>query len=100
MYAYEPKTNYAYNPYLGRKDYYNTPPHKRVFWSRNLLKSEIKKPGYNWYKLGVSSPFDMNEPDRKFDIWLRLKFTGLSFPHGKKDEKDAIYFERFILVKH
>lgn len=48
-----------------------------------------KKTGYNWYKLGVSSPFDMNEPDRKFDIWLRLKFTGPSFPHGKK-EKDKM----------
>lgn len=74
-----------------------SPALKRVFWSRNLSKSEIKKPGYNWYKLGtanlsgdsymfffkhwhlklgVLSPFDMNEPDRKFDIWLRLKFTG------------------------
>lgn len=29
MYAYEPKTNYAYNPYVGRKDFYVTVPIKR-----------------------------------------------------------------------
>lgn len=97
-----------------------SPSTKRPLWGHNFQKSRVKKPGYNWYKLGTtrlngdcymfifkswhitlgtSNPYDMNDPDRKFDIWVRIKFTGPSFPHGKPGEKDAIYFERMMLVK-
>ena len=97
-----------------------SPSTKRPLWGHNFQKFRVKKPGYNWYKLGetklsgdcymfifkswhitlgTSSPYDMNEPDRKFEVWARIKFTGPSFPHGKAGEKDSISFERLMLVK-
>lgn len=115
------------NPKIKLKDYQfpilfgiYSPSLKKSIWGHEFRKNRVKKPGYNWYKLGTaklsgdcymfifkswniklgtSSPYDMNEPDRRFEIWARLKFTGPSFPCGKQGEKDAIYFERLIFVK-
>ncbi len=115
------------NPKIKLKDYQfpiligiYSPSIKRPLWGYEFRKNRVTKPGYNWYKLGetklsgdcymfifkswniklgVSSPYDMNEPDRKFEVWARIKFTGPSYPCGKADEKDAIYFERLMLVK-
>jgi hypothetical protein len=41
----------------------------------------------------------MNDPDRKFEVWVRIKFTGPGYPFGKKDEPDAFFIERVMLVK-
>ncbi|MBR2508707.1 MAG: DUF4838 domain-containing protein [Lentisphaeria bacterium] len=115
------------NPKIQLKDYLlpilfgiYSPSIKRPLWGHEFSKNRITQPGYNWYKLGetklsgdcymfifkswniklgISGPYDMNEPDRKFEIWARIKFTGPSYPCGKADEKDAIYFERLMLVK-
>ena len=93
---------------------------RKTLWWANLTKNMVTEPGYHWYKigsttltgdtlmyffkgweikLGVGDAFDMNEPDAKVDVWVSVKFTGPSFPFGKAEEQDAIWFDRAILVK-
>lgn len=76
--------------------------------------------GYHIYELGrtivtprcyvwltkswqIQQPLDMlHDPtrmDAQWDIYVSLKLTGPAYPHGKPDEKNAIYFDRMILVK-
>ncbi|MBR2509039.1 MAG: DUF4838 domain-containing protein [Lentisphaeria bacterium] len=97
-----------------------SPAIKKNLWGQSLFPRFVKKSGYNWYKLGetklssdcvfvifrswnlqlgASGPFDMNDPDRKFEVWVRIKFTGPGYPFGKKDEPDAFFIERVMLVK-
>ena len=93
---------------------------RKTLWWANLTKNMVTAPGYHWYKigsttltgdalmyffrgweiqLGVGDAYDMNEPDRKVDVWVSVKFTGPSFPCGKAEEQDAIWFDRVVLVK-
>ena len=86
----------------------------------SLDGDSIIGPGYQLYKLGrtivtprcyvwltkswqVQQPLDMlHDPtrmDAKWDIYVSLKLTGPTYQHGKPDEKNAIYFDRLILVK-
>lgn len=97
----------------------HSPMLKTLWWS-NLNRSRVKKPGYNWYKMGesvlssdcllyifkswyikqgVAGAFDMNKPDQKFEVWVKIKFTGPAYPCGKKEDKNAIWIERVTLVK-
>ncbi|MFA6929232.1 MAG: DUF4838 domain-containing protein [Lentisphaeria bacterium] len=97
-----------------------SPSIKKTIWSRNLQLDEVKSPDYHWYKLGetvltgdcymfffwswyiqegISDAFDMNNPNQKFEIWMRMKFTGPAYPHGGKNELNAIWVERLMLVK-
>ena len=47
-------------------------------------------------------PLDMlHDPtrmDAQWDIYVLLKFTGPAYPYGKPNEKNAIYFDRMILL--
>ena len=55
---------------------------------------------WSWYiQQGIADGFDPNQENRRFDIWLRMKLTGPAYPYGKKDEKNAIWIERIILVR-
>lgn len=79
----------------------------------------IPGPGYHWYKicsttitpgtclvlwnwrtlLPVGNAYDKLEPDARFDIWVRVKFTGPAYlGRGSKDE-NAIWLDRVVLVK-
>ena len=93
---------------------------RKTLWWANLTKERVTKRGYNWYKigetplegdailyffqgwsikLGVGDAYNMNEPLRKAEVWIHLKFTGPSFPCGIEGEQDAIWFDRVILIK-
>jgi hypothetical protein len=81
---------------------------------------DVPGPGYHWYRMGtfriapsyylyffwswiiqvdIDSVVDPLEPDRRFDVWARIKFEGPMFSHGKADHKNAICVERVVLVK-
>ena len=83
-------------------------------------RKRFTKNGYNWYRLGrtkllpgtifyvpaswavnkqIGTAYDPAAPDTMFDVWLRVKFTGPAFPHGKAGEPDALWFDRLVLVK-
>lgn len=87
---------------------------------RLVFAEDIPGPGYHWYKLGtftigpnhylyffwswiiqldVFDLYDASRPDRKFDVWARIKFTGPRFPHARPGESDAIYVERVVFVQ-
>ncbi|MBQ7650595.1 MAG: DUF4838 domain-containing protein [Victivallales bacterium] len=93
---------------------------RKTLWWANLTKARVTRRGYNWYKIGatplegdaimyffrawsikmgVGDAYDMNEPDRKVEVWIHIKFTGPSFPLGIEGEQDAIWFDRVILIK-
>ena len=76
--------------------------------------------GYHLYKLGrtivtprcyvwltkswqIQQPLDMlHDPTRmheQWDIYVSLKLTGPAYPHGRPTDKNAICFDRMILVK-
>jgi len=76
--------------------------------------------GYHLYKLGrtivtprcfvwltkswqIQQPLDMlHDPtrmDEQWDIYVSIKLTGPAYPHGRPDEKNALYFDRMILVR-
>ncbi|MGN0870248.1 MAG: DUF4838 domain-containing protein [Victivallales bacterium] len=97
-----------------------SPARKKSIWAKQLSAKEVRGRGYQWYKLGTSrltpdcymfffwswyiqqgiaDGFDPNQENRRFDIWLRMKLTGPAYPYGKKDEKNAIWIERIILVR-
>jgi len=83
--------------------------------------SQISGPGYRWYKVATSSLYhisiltfgwlaqmpldsltaelDKPEDGKKYEAWLRLKFTGPAFPYGKPDEENAIWIDRAVLVE-
>jgi len=42
---------------------------------------------------------DAADMDQQWDIYVSIKLTGPSYPHGDPDEKDAIYFDRMVLVR-
>ena len=87
--------------------------------SLGLSAQGVQSDGYHWYKVGTTRvtpgtclilwnwrtrlalgrAFDDGDPDASYDIWLRLKFTGPGYPHGKPDEDNAIYLERVTLVR-
>ena len=96
------------------------PAEKRHLGSATIKPEDVPGPGYHWYKLGtfpiapsryvyffwswiIQFPVDVvvdpARPDRKFDVWARIKFDGPGFPHGTPDQVNAIRIERLILVK-
>jgi hypothetical protein len=93
---------------------------KRSGGTAAIRAEDVSGPGYHWYKLGtfpigpsyyayffwswiiqidLENAVDPAQPDRKFDVWVRVKFEGPGFPHGKADQPNAICVERMILVK-
>lgn len=86
-----------------------------------ILWKHVKQPGWNWYKIATNAkltkncygyffttwilqqPFgaaaDITYPEQKYEVWVRVKLTGPTFPQGKADEKDGIYIERVVLKK-
>jgi len=42
---------------------------------------------------------DATNMGQKWDVYASVKLTGPTYPHGKPGEKDALYFDRLILVK-
>jgi hypothetical protein len=97
-----------------------TPRTKTFVASTKILPEDVPAPGYHWYKLGnhtlepsiylyffwswiiqldLESAIDPADPEARYDIWARIKFTGPSFPNGKAEDADAIYVERVVLVR-
>lgn len=93
---------------------------KRTIFKNSIQAKMIDKRGYNWYKLGsftltrdayffglswlVQQPFSgvykANAPNREYEIWVSLKFTGPHYPLGKQDEDDAVWLDRILLIRH
>ena len=90
------------------------------FLQTKIKKEQVKKAGYNWYKLGVVKlsadaflycfgtwmvqqpigiAYDPKNPDAKFEIWISMKFTGPAYPHGREGDKNAIYIDRVFLIR-
>ena len=86
----------------------------------SLDSKSVSGPGYHWYNIGNSSitsssymtffwswriklniddAFDSANPETKFDIWVRMKFTGSAFLKGEPDADNAIYLDCVVLVK-
>jgi hypothetical protein len=91
---------------------------KRNIASATIKPADVAGPGYHWYKLGTTKltptayawffwswviqfPVepDARQPERKFEVWARIKFEGPAFPHGKAKEPNAICVERLVQVK-
>ena len=54
---------------------------------------------WSWIiQVDIGSAWDPARPDRKYEIWARIKFEGPAFPHGRQDEPNAICVERVVLV--
>jgi hypothetical protein len=92
---------------------------RRNLASRSLRLQDIK-PGYNWYKVcttklvpgvltffcfkswciqeDVSNCMAINDEDRVYDFFLRIKFTGKLYGGSEKDQ-DAIYVDRLVVVR-
>ena len=86
-----------------------------------ILWTNVKQPGWNWYRISnkaklakdcyayffttwilqmpLGAAADITFPEQKYEIWAKVKFTGPTFPQGKKDEQDAIYVERIVVKK-
>ncbi|MBI4025404.1 MAG: DUF4838 domain-containing protein [Verrucomicrobia bacterium] len=87
-----------------------------------IRPEDIPGRGYHWYQLGTTvvrrramlslferdtlfiqtnyhDSFDPKRPDQEFDVWANLMFEGPAFPHGRKNEPNAISVARIILVK-
>ncbi len=98
-----------------------SPAAQKNLWARQLQKQSVPGPGYHWYNLGkaklsadcylfcfwswyiqveTADGFDLNHPDQQFDVWLRLKFTGPAYPHGKASAKNGIWLERVVLIRN
>lgn len=93
---------------------------KRTIFKNLLKKEQVKKRGYNWYKLGVftmtpdayfyglnwmvqqtfSGVYDPRCPNQRYELWVSVKFTGPAYPFGKKDEHNAIYLDRVLLIRY
>ena len=92
---------------------------KRNLGRGTLTWPEVKR-GFNWYKvatttltsdcyvyffwswivqLNVGRVADTMRPDQKYEVWIKVKFTGPDFPLGEKDEENAIWLERVVLKK-
>ncbi len=93
---------------------------KKFVGGAPIRAEDITGPGYHWYKMGtfaiepgfylyffwswiiqidIDNVYDPAKPDRKFEIWARVKFEGPRFPHAKPGAKDAISVERVVLVR-
>ena len=90
------------------------------FSPKDVIKpADVPGPGYHWHKLGtfpirptdyvyffwswiiqvdVDAVVDPKAPDRRFDVWARIKFTGPAFSYGKAGQPNAICVERVVLV--
>lgn len=92
---------------------------RRGAGSAQIKAEDVPGPGYHWYRMGefpigpshylyffwswiiqvdIGSAWDAARPDRKFEVWARIKFEGPAFPHGTPDEPNAISVERVVLV--
>ena len=115
------------NPAIKLEDYkfpflfgIHSPSRQKTFWGHNLQKHNVKKAGYNWYKLGtttltsdcymfihkswniklgIANAFDPNAPEAKYDVWVSMKFSGPAYPFGKADEANSVSIERVMLIK-
>jgi hypothetical protein len=114
--------------YVDRKEKYALPmpwglygPANKVFAASSAIKADdIPGPGYHWYKMGeyaiapsfylyffwswiiqfdIENAYDPVNPNQKYEVWARVKFTGPRFPHARQNETDAIFVERAVLVK-
>ena len=45
-------------------------------------------------QLDLEAAVDPARPDRRFNVWARIKFTGPAFPHGRPEDPNAIWVER------
>ena len=82
--------------------------------------ADVPGPGYHWYKLGeldlqpknylyffwswviqtdLDVDFAKEKPHQVFEVWARLKFEGPALPHGKAQDKNAIFVEKVALVR-
>lgn len=82
----------------------------------SIKPDEVKNAGFNWYKLKpieltVSGymymmngwklhcpvpDLAMTRPGKSWIPWVCLKFKGPAFPHGKKEDKNAILISRIV----
>ncbi|MFH0795520.1 MAG: DUF4838 domain-containing protein [Candidatus Omnitrophota bacterium] len=86
---------------------------------RNITENEICSSGYNLYKIGrttlneqctvwigsswvpqfpVSAFYDVQDPEKEWDIYASLRFEGPTYPHGQKGTVDRVFVDRVVLV--
>lgn len=84
----------------------------------SIKPEDVPGPGYHWYRMGafavrpatylyflwswiiqvdLDDAVDAKRPDRKWEVWARIKFEGPAFPHGRPEQKNAICVERVVL---
>lgn len=84
-----------------------------------VTSDDIPDGDYHWYRIGkvklindlaylwvgnhwniqidLDNVFDPERPDREYEVWLRLKFAGPSFPSGGSATDDTVHLERAVL---
>ncbi len=93
---------------------------KSGLFNGRLPENVVKGPGYHWYKLGesrlgsgailyfpwswhytcnISAAYDEFNGKQKFEIWAKIKFSGPTYPYGKKTEESSISIERIAVIK-
>ena len=65
----------------------------------DIRARKLSKPVYSVGVMLSSEVMHSEEPLRKAEVWIHIKFTGPSFPCGIEGEQDAIWFDRVILIK-
>jgi hypothetical protein len=96
------------------------PARKRGLASASIKAENVPGSGYHWYKLDkipitpssyvyffwswiiqfpIEAAVDPQHPDRKYEVWARIKFEGPGFPHGGTDQTNAICVERVVLIQ-
>ena len=94
---------------------------KETYDGGRIKAETVTQSGYNWYKLGkiklrsvtvlylhgsraakayIDAAYNPKFPDTMFDVWLRAKFTGPAFPHGKANEANTMWFDRVVIIKY
>lgn len=85
----------------------------------NSIKAEdLPGRGYHWYRLGqfplgewtylhllnwritlhMHMLCDPRRPDRQWEAWASVKFTGPQYPHGEPGAPNRLYVDRVILI--
>ena len=97
--------------------YYDELTHRQL--RRDITEDQISSSGYNLYKIGrttlnsqckvwigrlwvpqfpISVYYDVNNPEKEWDIYASLRFEGPSYPHGQKSTVDRVFVDRVVLV--
>ena len=94
---------------------YSTKAHTPI----EITVAQVSGPGYRWYRLattalgpqtvawftwnwgmqvGLSTAYRPDQPNRKFEVWASIRFSGPALLPGAAAEPNAVYIERVTLV--